>query len=69
MRAITFLERNLTHNDVVSGYKDDSCSKKSPYRVVFRRIELTPSAKYEVVMPKQKGLAQAATDPFTATES
>lgn len=50
-----------------TGYKDDSCPKKSPYLVVFRRIELTPSAKYEVVMPKQKGLAQAATDPFTAT--
>jgi len=50
-----------------TGYKDDACTKKNPYLVIFRRIELSPSAKYEVVLPKQRGLSRAARDPFTAT--
>ena len=56
--------------DRLTGTKDvEYCGKKSPYLITFRGIETKKNTWYEVYLPKQKGSAQEAFDPFKVTVS
>ena len=61
---------NWKRVDRIRGVKDVKyCGKKTPYVITFRGIEVKKRTQYEVYLPKQKGLADPAADPFTATVS
>jgi len=56
--------------DRLTGTKDvEYCGKKSPYLITFRGIETKKNTWYEVYLPKQKGSADEAFDPFKVTVS
>ena len=55
--------------DSFTGYKDESCGKKYPYRIIYRQIEPTNSSWYEVYLPKQVGLEKSGSDYFRARVS
>lgn len=56
--------------DRYTGYRDeDFCGKRFPYRIIFRGIETTKKAQYEVYLPTQRGLSDEWFDPFTVTVS
>jgi hypothetical protein len=55
--------------DRLTGWKDETCGKKFPYRIVFRQLEPKRTTWYDVVIPKQKGLSDPYYDRFKVTVS
>lgn len=47
--------------------RSSDCQKRYPYNVVFSGDESAGTARFRVVLPKQAGLRQTATEPFTVT--